>query len=223
MLQNILFDLDGTIVDSGEGIMNALRYSYQKENLPVPLESVLRKFIGPPLVESFQKYSDIIPNSDLSQSLLADFQEFYNEKGWQQLSLYPQIIELLTKLQQKGCKAYIATAKPELFAKKIISHLQLDNYFQGIYGADLSETMHKSDVIAAAIRQAQLTDLQTTVMIGDRDTDVIGAAANNLKTIGVLYGFGTQEELENAGVIATIKQPLDLLSQIGVNKDEKIF
>lgn len=223
MLQNILFDLDGTIVDSGEGIMNALRYSYQKENLPVPLENVLRKFIGPPLVESFQKYSDIIPNSDLSQSLLADFQEFYNEKGWQQLSLYPQIIELLTKLQQKGCKAYIATAKPEPFAKKIISHLQLDNYFQGIYGADLSETMHKSDVIATAIRQAQLTDLQTTVMIGDRDTDVIGAAANNLKTIGVLYGFGTQEELENAGVIATIKQPLDLLSQIGVNKDEKIF
>ncbi|WP_181189374.1 HAD hydrolase-like protein [Bombilactobacillus bombi] len=214
-MQNILFDLDGTLIDSGEGIMNALRYSYQKEHLSVPLDTVLRKFIGPPLAESFEKYNAIDPKSELATRLIADFQEFYEQTGWQQLTLYLQVQELLIQLQNLGKKAYITTAKPEPFAKKIIHHLQLDNYFQGIYGADLSETMHKSDVIGACLKTEHLTDPKTCVMVGDRDTDVIGAAANDVATIGVLYGFGTQEELQQAGVIATIEQPLDLLTQIG--------
>lgn len=222
MLKNILFDLDGTLVDSGEGIMNALRYAYHKENLAIPLDEVLRKFIGPPLMESFQKYSNIDPQSQLAHALLVDFQDFYDTTGWQQLQLYPQIVTLLQQLQQAGYRCYVTTAKPEPFAQKIIQNLQLDKYFQGIYGADLSEKMQKKDVIAQALKQEQITDPKTCVMIGDRDTDVLGARANDVATIGVLYGFGSLQELQTAGVIATIEQPLELLKQIG-DKHEKVF
>lgn len=222
MLKNILFDLDGTLVNSGEGIMNALRYAYNKENVAIPLDEILRKFIGPPLMVSFQKYSNIDPQSQLAQSLLSDFQDFYDTTGWQQLQLYPQIFTLLQQLQQEDYSCYVTTAKPEPFAQKIIQYFQLSKYFQGIYGADLSEKMQKKDVIAQALKHEHIIDSQTCVMVGDRDTDVIGAKANDVVTIGVLYGFGNLQELQTAGAIATIKQPLELLTRIG-SKHEKVL
>ena len=213
-MKNIFFDLDGTIIDSGEGIINSLRYCYRQEKLSVPLDEVLRKYIGPPLIDSFQKYSNVDPENPLSQRLLANFQKFYTETGWKQLTIYPQVIDLLIALKEKGYRSFITTAKPEPHAIKIIDYLNLNSYFSGIYGADLSEEMPKSKIIATALRSEQITDPNDVIMVGDRDTDVLGAKANKINTIGVLYGYGTDNELKSSGAIATIEQPLDLINLI---------
>ncbi|NVY96435.1 HAD hydrolase-like protein [Lactobacillus sp. DCY120] len=214
MTQNLFFDLDGTIINSAQGIMNTLRKIYQQENLTVPLDNVLRKFIGPPLTESFEKYSQIKAQSPLAHKLIKDFQVEYGRQGWQEMELYPQVVPMLQQLQERGKNLYIATAKPESFAHQIIDYLELNVYFTGVYGSDLSETMHKADVIAHAMQAEKLTDPQDILMVGDRDTDVLGARENQIATIGVLYGFGSAEELTNAGVVSLAQTPLDVVEQV---------
>ncbi|UQS82023.1 HAD hydrolase-like protein [Bombilactobacillus folatiphilus] len=213
MFENIFFDLDGTLINSGPGIMNSLKYAYQKAGLEVLADSVLKKFIGPPLADSLEKYSQIDAHSSLAKQLIADFQEYYGQKGWQELALYPEITQMLEQLLQNGKQLYITTAKPEKFAKQIINNLGLMSKFRGIYGADLSETMKKKDIIAQALRQNDLQSAQT-IMIGDRNTDVFGAKANQVSTIGVLYGYGTAQELQMAGVVDLIAQPLELVEKV---------
>ena len=206
MIKNIFFDLDGTIIDSAPGIIKALRYAYQQAALSVPDDSVLRKFIGPPLLESIEKYTKISPESELARQLLRGFQEYYGRSGWQEMRLYPQIVPVLNQLQQSGHRLYIATAKPQTFA--------IQQYFVNLYGTDLDEKMQKKDVIQRALKTEAISDPQQIVMVGDRDTDVLGAAANQVATIGVLYGFGTATELTQAGAKALIKTPEQLIEQV---------
>ena len=106
MIKNIFFDLDGTIIDSAPGIIKALRYTYHQAALSVPDDSVLRKFIGPPLLESIEKYTKISPESELARQLLRGFQEYYGRSGWQEMRLYPQIVPVLKQLQQSGHRLY---------------------------------------------------------------------------------------------------------------------
>lgn len=214
MIKNIFFDLDGTIIDSAPGIIKALRYAYQQAALSVPDDSVLRKFIGPPLLESIEKYTKISPESELARQLLRGFQEYYGRSGWQEMRLYPQIVPVLKQLQQNGHRLYIATAKPQTFAKQIVDYLKIQQYFVNLYGTDLDEKMQKKDVIQRALKTEAISDPQQIVMVGDRDTDVLGAAANQVATIGVLYGFGTATELTQAGARALIKTPEQLIEQV---------
>lgn len=214
MIKNIFFDLDGTIIDSAPGIIKALRYAYQQAALSVPDDSVLRKFIGPPLLESIEKYTKISPESELARQLLRGFQEYYGRSGWQEMRLYPQIVPVLKQLQQNGHRLYIATAKPQTFAKQIVDYLEIQQYFVNLYGTDLDEKMQKKDVIQRALKTEAISDPQQIVMVGDRDTDVLGAAANQVATIGVLYGFGTATELTQAGAKALIKTPEQLIEQV---------
>lgn len=214
MIKNIFFDLDGTIIDSAPGIIKALRYAYQQAALSVPDDSVLRKFIGPPLLESIEKYTKISPESELARQLLRGFQEYYGRSGWQEMRLYPQIVPVLKQLQQNGHRLYIATAKPQTFAKQIVDYLKIQQYFVNLYGTDLDEKMQKKDVIQRALQTEAISDPQQIVMVGDRDTDVLGAAANQVATIGVLYGFGTATELTQAGARALIKTPEQLIEQV---------
>ena len=214
MIKNIFFDLDGTIIDSAPGIIKALRYTYHQAALSVPDDSVLRKFIGPPLLESIEKYTKISPESELARQLLRGFQEYYGRSGWQEMRLYPQIVPVLKQLQQSGHRIYIATAKPQTFAKQIVDYLKIQQYFVNLYGTDLDEKMQKKDVIQRALKTEAISDPQQIVMVGDRDTDVLGAAANQVATIGVLYGFGTAMELTQAGAKALIKTPEQLIEQV---------
>lgn len=214
MIKNIFFDLDGTIIDSAPGIIKALRYAYQQAALSVPDDSVLRKFIGPPLLESIEKYTKISPESELARQLLRGFQEYYGRSGWQEMRLYPQIVPVLKQLQQNGHRLYIATAKPQTFAKQIVDYLKIQQYFVNLYGTDLDEKMQKKDVIQRALQTEAISDPHQIVMVGDRDTDVLGAAANQVATIGVLYGFGTATELTQAGAKALIKTPEQLIEQV---------
>lgn len=206
---NILFDLDGTITDSEEGILNSIIFSLSKLKIPIPNRENLRVFIGPPLKESFQKMFDL---SELeAQQAVNYYREYYETTGMFENEIYQGIVEVLRTLQKSDCQLYIATSKPEIYAEKILTHFQLASFFQGIYGASLDGTRsQKAAVICYGLDKAKITTNDKTIMIGDRSHDINGAKENGLESIGVLYGFGNYEELKTAGATYIIEKPQDI-------------
>lgn len=186
----VLFDLDGTLTDSSEGIVNSVRYMLEKKGLEIPDEATLHSFIGPPLTETLKQLYDL-PEIE-AQGAVEVYREYYAEEGIKQLSVYSGIHELLTELSEDYYLA-VATSKPEFFANQVLENTGLSNYFSGIFGADLAgERSKKVDVIAYALEHLAEAP---AVMIGDREFDILGAKANQLKSIGVLYGFGGRQEM----------------------------
>ena len=205
----VLFDLDGTITDSGEGIIHSVIYALEKMNLSVPAQSELYSFIGPPLNDTFKQLYQL--GETETEQAVSYYREYYQAKGMYENHIYEGIPTLLTSLKQAGCALYIATSKPEIYAKQILTHFKLDHYFTGIYGASLDGVRSKKgDVIHYALKSANITDLYETVMIGDRSHDIIGAKENKLASIGVLYGFGGQTELEQAGADFIARTPKNI-------------
>lgn len=195
MKECLFFDLDGTLIDSSQGIFSSIRYSLAKINGPTLEEEQLRSFIGPPLADSFKK----IGLSDKQLELAVRYyRENYAKEGIKQIVVYEGIPEALAKLSETKT-LYLATSKPEHFAEEILAVLGFEKYFTGIYGADMEgKRAAKADVLAYALEAAAI-DKEAAVMIGDRKHDILGGKANGLATAGVLYGFGSQEELAAAG------------------------
>ena len=209
--QYYLFDLDGTLTDSGEGIMNSIRYALDKFGITEYDEAVLRKFIGPPLAECFQKYFDL--SQEEARTGIDYYREYYTAGGMFENAVYDGVKELLEGLKAQGKTLLVATSKPELFAKQILEHFELAQYFDCIAGASMDETrVRKDEVIAYALQQYQGVELEDAVMIGDRSHDIMGGKANGMDTIGVLYGFGSREELEEAGADWIAERPEEILS-----------
>ncbi|GAA2909087.1 HAD hydrolase-like protein [Enterococcus pseudoavium] len=205
MKKNVLFDLDGTLTDSSEGILNSICYMMEKLGLEIPDEATLHSFIGPPLSESLHQLYGM--SFTEAQQAVNVYREYYGNHGITQLTLYPGITEMLTDLSQEYHLA-IATSKPEAFAKQIIETAGLTNFFSGIFGADLAgERSTKTEVLRYALAQLEQVP---GVMIGDRKFDILGAKANRLKSIGVLYGFGDLEELQEANPDQIIEKVEDI-------------
>ncbi|MDQ8759447.1 HAD family hydrolase [Streptococcus ruminantium] len=207
MYQTILFDLDGTLTDSGQGILNSVAYALKKMGIEEPNPANLQRFIGPPLYESFSRFYQL--NQEETQAAVDAFRIYFKEKGMFENQLYPGIISLLEKLKTNGKTLVIATSKPEVFAKQILEHFGIAHYFEVIAGASLdSSRISKTDVIAYALKQINSISLPA-IMIGDREHDIEGASANNLPAIGVLYGYGTKQEFETAGashIVQSVKE-----------------
>lgn len=208
----ILFDLDGTLTDSGEGIINCALPVFTHFHLPIPSEKDLRTFIGPPLHETFLRYGI---SSEQVNDALQIFRSRYNTIGKFENTPYPGIRELLQTLRAQGHTLFVATSKPENMAVEILEHFDLAQYFQGICGAslDLSRTT-KEAVIAYLLERNQNKD--PMVMVGDTRFDVLGANLHGIPTIGVAWGYGEVAEMESAGAIAvaeTTGQLLDLLNR----------
>lgn len=209
----ILFDLDGTITDSGEGITKAVQYSLKHFDILVENLDDLRKFIGPPLRDSYIKFYDF--DNVKAELGIVKFREYYEDKGIFENKLYEGIVTVLEELNKNKKTIILATSKPEVYAKQILKHFNIDKYFSVIAGADFEETrVNKSDVIKYAINQLNIEDLSKVVMIGDREHDIIGAKENNLKSIGVLYGFGDVVELTQCRADYIVKTPQDILNII---------
>lgn len=217
MCKYILFDLDGTLTDPGLGITNAVMYALKKFNIEVPERSELYKFIGPPLLESFEKFYGM--SSEESQMALQYYREYFKPYGLYENTVYDGIEELLAELKAEGKKLILATSKPEPFAIEILRHFKLDKYFDFIAGATMDEKrVRKADVIAYALESCEITDLSSAIMIGDREHDVLGAKEVGLESIGVLYGYGDLEELENAGATYIVKTPMNVLGVLSKEK-----
>ncbi|HEM5052517.1 HAD family hydrolase [Streptococcus suis] len=208
MYQTILFDLDGTLTDSGQGILNSVAYALEKMGIEEPDTANLNRFIGPPLYESFSRFYQLSPED--TQSAVDAFRVYFKEKGMFENQLYPGIISLLEELRTAGKTLVIATSKPEIFAKQILEHFGIAHYFDVIAGASLdSSRISKADVIGYAINQLEAFP-KHAVMIGDREHDIEGARMHQLPAIGVLYGYGSKQEFEKAGATMIVETVQDL-------------
>lgn len=206
-LKNILVDLDGTIIDPKEGIINSIIYSLDKMGLEEKDTEQLIKFIGPPLIDSYMKYYNL--NIDEATKAVSFYREYYSEKGIYQNRLYDNVKEMLSSLKQLEYNLFIATSKPTFFAEKIIDFYGINHLFEEVVGSNLDNTRKdKFEIIEFILNKYNLEKSQT-VMIGDTKFDIVGAKKNKIKSIGVAYGYGTQHELESEGaefIIGNIKE-----------------
>ena len=213
MYNTILFDLDGTLTDPAIGITNSVAHALKKWGIEVSDRTELYKFIGPPLLDSFCKYYGF-SKEDAEKSVIY-YREYFADKGLFENSVYDGVIEMLTELKNRGKKLIIATSKPELFSKRILEHFELDRYFDFLAGATMdSSRVKKADVISYALQQCNIKDISEVIMIGDREHDVLGAAAFGIDSIGVLYGYGSREELQKAGATYIVETVSDILNII---------
>ncbi len=204
--QYVLFDLDGTLTDSGEGIMNSVVYALKSYGVAVEDRSSLRAFIGPPLIDSFMKYYGF--ERSHAEEAVVRYREYFADRGLLENSVYPGVTELLETLQARGFSLMVATSKPEIYTLRILEHFGLIKYFDFVGGATMDEKRtKKADVIRYVLEENHLTNPEEIVMIGDREHDILGAKENGIQSIGVLYGYGDREELETAGADAIAETP----------------
>lgn len=210
MYQTVLFDLDGTLTDPGLGITNSVMYALKKFHIEVEDRTELYKFIGPPLKDSYKKYYHL--SDDETIRAVAYYREYFSEKGMYENELYDGIVEVLKQIKDSGRRVVLATSKPEEFAVEILRYFEIDRYFDFTACATMDGTRgSKADVISYALEAGEITDLQSAVMIGDREYDILGAKAFGLDSIGVLYGYGSREELQTAGATYLAETVEDIL------------
>ncbi len=205
----ILFDLDGTITDSGEGIKNSLRYAMKAYGITDYDEDLLQKFIGPPLTESYMNFLGF--DELKAKEAVEKFREYFKDIGIFENRVYEGIESLLKRLQEDGRKLILATSKAEVFTYMILEHFKITHYFYAVAGSELDGTRtNKSDVIRYALGKAGNFELKDVVMIGDREQDIKGAIEVGIDSIGVLYGYGNYEELQNASATVIVETVEDL-------------
>ena len=207
--KNILFDLDGTLTDSGPGIRNAVRHALRRFGIEETEKEKLDRFIGPPLYDSFQRFYGIDPET--AKNGEEYFREYYRDIGIFENSLYDGIDECLCALVRGGMKLYIATSKPDFMAERVVEHFDIKKYFNGIFGAKPDMSISSKKDVISLLRNAhpEITP-ENSIMVGDREHDVFGARHHGIGCVGVLWGYGSEKELCDAGVVTTVKTPLSL-------------
>jgi len=207
----IYFDLDGTLTDPKPGITGSIQYALQKLDLPVPSQDELTWCIGPPLRGSFVT---MLGGEKLADLAVSFYRERFADVGLYENSLYPDIKDVLTTLGHSRRRMFVATSKPGIFAERIIDHFGLTGCFERVFGSELDGTrVHKTDLLAYALEAAGVNASQA-LMIGDRSHDMIGAKNNGMGAIGVLYGYGSEEELIGAGASHVCATPRAVLDHI---------
>lgn len=209
--QYILFDLDGTLTDSGEGIMNSGRYALEQLGYEVPDLETLRTMVGPPLDSSFRRFG--VPD-ELIEEAIRQYRVSYIQMGRKyQNSVYPGIEEVLKKLKDLGYKLYVATSKPEELATDILTNFKLNGYFTYIAGATVDHSRKtKSEVLEYVLKMIE--DKSKAIMIGDTHYDVVGANAHNLPCVGVSWGYGTVEDMKKAGATTIVTSVEELFNYL---------
>ena len=199
--KSILFDLDGTITDSSEGIINSIIYALEKMDVTITDKEILKKFVGPPLMDSYKKYFGFTQKeAELGLKL---FREYFSEKGIFENRLFEGMGQLLQELYKNGYELVLATSKPDVYAKQILEYFDIKKYFAHISACPMDEAnTTKLDVIKSALEMTSVKNKEEILMIGDTSFDIIGAKICGIDSIGVLYGTDTAEELKNATYLA---------------------
>lgn len=205
-MKTVFFDLDGTLTDPRAGIVRSLHYALERLGLEVPTDDDFTWCIGPPLLESLRR----IVGDELAPQALELYRERFSDVGWSENEVYSGVVEALELLTQTDSRIYVATSKPQRFADRIIRHFKLDAYFLRVFGSELDGTRSdKRDLLKFALMEVEPVD--TAVMVGDREHDIIGARANGMASIGVTYGYGSVRELTSAGAGLLVDAPAQLV------------
>lgn len=214
MYKVLLFDLDGTLTESGEGIMKSVQYALEKIAKPEPELEKLRIFVGPPLIGLFMKYAGV--DEETAGKALAFYRERYAAKGIYECRLYAGVPQMLEELCARGYQLAVASSKEEEYVKQILEHFNLTSYFQEIVGSEIDgPRTRKADVIEEALQRMGYQDRRDKVlMIGDKEHDVSGARVCSLECLAVSYGYGSMEELEAVHplkIVHSLKELVDYL------------
>lgn len=213
--ETVLFDLDGTLTDPFEGITRSIQYALERMGAPVPDAQELRWCIGPPLWESFS----VLLNTDdraIQDQAVAYYRERFTVTGLFENTLIEGIDEVVRSLADDGRRLFVATSKPHAYAGKIVEHFGLMPYFGKVYGSELDGTRSaKADLISYLLEQENV-DPGTCAMVGDRKHDLIGANANRVAGFGVLWGYGSRDELEGEQPVEVVETPAALASALGL-------
>lgn len=214
MYELVIFDLDGTLLDTTEGIVNAISYTIEAFGLEKLSCEKLLKFIGPPVQESFIREYGV--DSEKAQELAECFRDYYKEKTLFGAKAYDGIYELLDHLSENEVKIAVATYKREDYAVKLLKHFGFDRYSEMLYGADNFNKLTKADIIIKCIEKAGIKDKKKVLMVGDSIKDKEGADHLGIDFIGVTYGFGfqTKQEIRGMGASGACKEPLEILKYV---------
>ena len=215
MFDYVFFDLDGTLTDPAQGITNSFIHALKFFGHEIPSYEELCKLIGPPLPYSFETTFGF--SHEKAMEAVTKYREYFSTKGLFENKVYDGIAELLQKLKEKGKHLVVATSKPEEYSKKIIEHFKLAQYFDFVCGCLMDESRSKKEeVIAYALKCCGLSesDKSRVLMVGDRLHDIEGAKKNGLKSCGVLFGYGSRQELEEAGADYIVMSVNDLLDVV---------
>lgn len=205
MSTHVYFDLDGTLTDPFEGITKCILYALDELGFPHPDEEYLHNCIGPPLYTTFPE----LVGEDLTLKAIDLYRERFDEVGWLENKPYAGIHDALATVAETGCTMFVATSKPRIAAGRIVEHFEMGQFFDRVFGCELDGThANKADLLGYAI--GENIDASTRIMIGDRKHDLIGAIANEIRPVGVSYGYGSHDELNCAGATAIADSPAEL-------------
>ena len=203
----VFFDLDGTLTDPKEGIVRCLQYALRQLRQEEPPEAELVKYIGPPLRETF---TELLGWQDRVEEAVRLYRERFSTIGLFENAVYPGVVDLLEKIRTQGWLLDIVTSKPTVYARQIVGHFRLSPYFQNVYGSELDGRFDEKTELIAHILQTENLRKEQIVMVGDRKHDIEAARAHGIATIGVTYGYGSREELCEAGAHWVCDSPEDL-------------
>lgn len=207
MTPSIFFDLDGTLTDSRSGITACIQHAMKEMGHTAPSQDELLWCIGPSLLTSF----GTLVGEDNAATALTIYRERFAHVGWKENVPYSGIDQVLQELKDAGHRLFVATSKPHIYANQIVDHFGMGQYISKVYGSELDGTRHdKPELLQYALEDSQSPS--NSIMIGDRQFDAIGAQANDMQFVGVTYGFGSLEELENAGARRFASRPSELTS-----------
>ncbi len=207
----VLFDLDGTLTDPGEGIVESILVALRELGLPGPSRERLRDCVGPPLRDSFLELG---ASPDQVERLLETYRARYREVGMFENRVYPEIPTLLAELGSRGCRLLVATSKPTPFAEAILDHFQLRDFFAGVYGSHLDGRLADKRELLADIRARVHLEPDRAALVGDRRFDITAARSEALFSVGALWGYGTRSELVAARADALADRPRDVFAAL---------
>lgn len=208
---HVLFDLDGTLTDPKEGFVKCIRYALSELGVEFESDSSLESYIGPPLHDTFRS---LCGTANTAENAISLYRARYAEIGLYENELYDGIIECLDQIYGKADSIHVVTSKLTVFSERIIEHFQLDQYFDVVFGSNLDGTLSVKSELLQHVLKCQSIPAQDAVMIGDRRFDMIGAKNHDIRALGVLWGYGSEEELVSAGADSLCAHPEEIFDQL---------
>ncbi len=210
-----MFDLDGTLTDPKPGIVGCIRFALEQLRVSCPSDDVLASYIGPPLRGTFATLLDTSDAERIEEALQLYRQRFANT-GWSENKVYEGVPAMLDTVGRMAAATYVVTSKPAVYAERIVSHFRLDHHFRRVYGAELDGRWDDKAELLAHLLATEGVEPGASVMVGDRAADIVAARANQVRSIGVLWGYGSEAELTDAGADMLCRTPLELARHLSV-------